>query len=66
MKNEKNYINKMVRVDDIVDAVGAENIFYFSYNSFGNLDAADDLMNLVVLNKTGAERVNLIRSVWVA
>ncbi|HHU83646.1 MAG TPA: hypothetical protein GXZ23_00535 [Clostridiales bacterium] len=62
-ENEKNYINKMVRVDDIVDAVGAENIFYFSYNSFGNLfDAADDLDEFIafVLNKTGAERVNLI------
>lgn len=62
-EDEKRYIYRMVPVESLSDVIGEENLFFFAYNSFGNLrKTAADLDEFVefVLGKTGAEKVNIV------
>lgn len=60
---ERRYINKMAPVEKLAACIGAENIFFFSYNSFGMpYSIAADLQDFVsmVLERTGAEKINFL------
>lgn len=52
-----------IPLNDMAALIGDENLYYFSYDSFGNLeDSTEDLYKTIqdVLKKHGSEKVNII------
>ena len=61
--DEKRYIYKMVPLQMLSDRIGEENLFFFSYNSFGDTyEIAKELSDYIdmVKEKTGSDKVNLV------
>ena len=61
--DEKRYIYKMVPLQMLSDRIGEENLFFFSYNSFGDTyEIAKELSDFIdmVKEKTGSDKVNLV------
>ena len=61
--DEKRFIYRMVPVERLSDIIGEDKLFFFAYNSFGNVrEIAADLDKFVdfVLEKTGCEKINLV------
>ena len=61
--DEKRFIYKMVPMEELGEAIGEDNLFYFAYNPFGNLfDTAEDLNRYIAMVKerTGSDKVNLV------
>lgn len=58
------YINSQINVSEYCDLVGYENVYYFTYESFGDpYKTAEELNNYVeniVKPQTGADKVNLV------
>ncbi len=62
-QEEKDIIYDNVPLMDYTDRVGEENLYYFTYNSFGDIySIVDDLEALIakVKKETGKDKVNLI------
>ncbi len=62
-KAEKRYIYKMVPLQMLSERIGEENLFFFSYNSFGDTyEIAEELSRYIdmVKEKTGSDKVNLV------
>lgn len=62
-EKQKNYLDRMVPCRFLIDAIGAENIFFFAYHSFGDAYAiADELDGYIqaVKARTGSEKVHLM------
>ena len=61
--DERRFIYRMVPVETLSEIIGEENLFFFAYNSFGNLYATaaefDKFVDMV-LEKTGSDKVNLV------
>lgn len=61
--DEKRYIYKMVPLQKLSERIGEENLFFFSYNSFGDTyEIAKELSDYIdmVKDKTGSDKVNLV------
>ena len=61
--DEKRYIYKMVPLQMLSERIGEENLFFFSYNSFGDTyEIAKDLSDFIdmVKEKTGSDKVNIV------
>lgn len=61
--DEKRYIYKMVPLQMLSERIGEENLFFFSYNSFGDTyKTAEELSEFIdmVKAKTGSDKVNLV------
>ncbi|MBE6717288.1 MAG: alpha/beta hydrolase [Ruminococcaceae bacterium] len=61
--DEKRYIYKMVPLNKLSDIIGEENLYFFSYNSFGDTyETAKELSSFIdmVKEKTGSDKVNLV------
>ncbi len=61
--DEKRYIYKMVPLQMLSKRIGEENLFFFSYNSFGDTyEIAEELSDFIdmVKEKTGSDKVNLV------
>ena len=61
--DEKRYIYKMVPLQMLSERIGEENLFFFSYNSFGDTyEIAEELSDFIdmVKEKTGSGKVNLV------
>ncbi len=61
--DEKRHIYRMIPMEDLGEAAGEENLFFFAYNPFGNLfDTVDELHDFVAMvrERTGAEKVNFV------
>ena len=61
--DEKRYIYKMVPLQLLSERIGEENLFFFSYNSFGDTyEIAEELSGYIdmVKEKTGSDKVNLV------
>lgn len=62
-ENEKRFIFKMVPLQKLGEIIGEENLFFFSYNPFGDLDdLVAELNDYVqfVKKETGSEKVNFV------
>ena len=62
-EKQKKYLDRMVPSKFLVEAVGAENVFFFSYHSFGDaFGIADELDAYIqsVKARTGSEKVHLM------
>lgn len=60
---EKNIIYDHIPIEEYAQAVGEENLYYFAYNSFGDMyDIVDNLEALIEKAKkeTGKDKVNLM------
>lgn len=61
--DQKRYIYKMVPMQELGERIGEENLYFFSYNSFGRpYDTAKELDEFItgVLNERGAQKVSLV------
>lgn len=61
--DEKRYIYKMVPLQMLSERIGEENLYFFSYNSFGDTyEIAKELSSFIdmVKEKTGSDKVNLV------
>ena len=61
--DERRYIYKMVPLQMLSERIGEENLFFFSYNSFGDTyEIAAELSDFIdmVKEKTGSDKVNLV------
>lgn len=61
--DEKRYIYKMVPLQMLSEKIGEENLFFFSYNSFGDTYETAELLSEfidMVKEKTGSDKVNLV------
>lgn len=61
--DERRYIYKMVPLQMLSEKIGEENLFFFSYNSFGDTyETAEHLSEFIdmVKAKTGSDKVNLV------
>ncbi|MBR3768754.1 MAG: hypothetical protein IKL10_11035 [Clostridia bacterium] len=61
--DEKRYIYKMVPLQMLSSRIGEENLYFFSYNSFGDTyETAKELSIFIdmVKEKTGCDKVNLV------
>lgn len=61
--DEKRYIYKMVPLQMLSEKIGEENLYFFSYNSFGDTyETAKELSSFIdmVREKTGSDKVNLV------
>lgn len=62
-QEEKDEIYDSVPLQDYANAVGEENLYYFAYNSFGEIyDIIDELDEMIqkVKKDTGKDKVNLV------
>ncbi|NLA77161.1 MAG: hypothetical protein GX851_04945 [Clostridiales bacterium] len=60
---EREYILKTIPLDGYVDQVGADHLYYFAYNSFGDtLGIAEELYAYIQMVKaqTGHDKVNIV------
>ncbi len=61
--DEKRYIYKMVPLQQLAERIGEENLFFFSYNSFGDTYETAELLSRyidMVKQQTGSDKVNLV------
>lgn len=61
--DEKRYIYKMVPLQNLSEKIGEENLFFFAYNSFGDVyETAKELDEFIqnVKKQTGSDKVNLV------
>lgn len=61
--DEKRYIYKMVPLQMLSERIGEENLYFFSYNSFGDTyETAKQLSEFIdmVKEETGSDKVNLV------
>lgn len=61
--DEKRYIYKMVPLQMLSERIGEENLYFFSYNSFGDTyETAKQLSDFIdmVKEETGSDKVNLV------
>lgn len=62
-QRQKDFIYANVPIDDYSEIVGEENLYYLSYNSFGNnLEIAQELYELIMqaVEETGCDKVNIL------
>ena len=63
MENQCAYLYKILPLHAVSDIIGEENLFFFTFSLFGDpMSAADNLDRYIdmVLEETGAEKVNLL------
>ncbi|MBP3330278.1 MAG: hypothetical protein J6L89_05530 [Clostridia bacterium] len=62
-QEERKYIKRMLPVDKIAAEIGEENFYFFTYNSFGNIEKViDELDEFIdnVMKKRNVDKVNLV------
>jgi hypothetical protein len=63
MENQCEYLYKILPLRSVADTIGEENMFFFTFSLFGDpMTSADNLDKYIdmVLEKTGADKVNLL------
>lgn len=63
MENQCEYLYKILPLKSVAETIGEENLFFFTFSLFGDpMTSADNLDKYIdmVLEKTGAEKVNLL------
>ena len=62
-EDERGYIKRMLPVDKIASEIGEENFYFFTYNSFGNIEQITGDLDLYisdVMKDRGVDKVNLV------
>lgn len=60
---EQKHILDNLPITDLIATVGGENVYYFSFNSFGNIDKITDELYAyiqMVKEQTGSDKVNIV------
>lgn len=63
MEDQCEYLYKILPLRSVAEVIGEENLFFFTFSLFGDaMESADNLDKYIdmVLEKTGAEKVNLL------
>ncbi|MBR0349752.1 MAG: alpha/beta fold hydrolase [Clostridia bacterium] len=63
MENQTEYLYKILPLRSVAEVIGEENLFFFTFSLFGDaMASADNLDKYIdmVLEKTGAKKVNLL------
>lgn len=62
-EDERQFVLGKMKVDDLLTRIGADHVYFFAYNSFGNIpDEVDELYEFIQMVKaeTGHDKVNIV------